>query len=202
MASSPTSEMESHIDNICKKYGLSYLNHDSINIDSKIPIEDLFKVNTKVYAGHNRHEALLRIMESLVSRNATILPEAKIKEPSQTWNQEHCDPPLELPEFERQWKDAKRFIEKNVPSTTKNEVNSLMTEFLAENIHSKHSWIHRKFCITRTGHYGGEQIAKIEMEKIAGYSVTCNKRREIIEHIKYRTMVEREEFDRPTYSEC
>lgn len=99
MASSPTSEMESHIDNICKKYGLSYLNHDSINIDSKIPIEDLFKVNTKVYAGHNRHEALLRIMESLVSRNATILPEDKIKEPSQTWNQEHCDPPLELPDL-------------------------------------------------------------------------------------------------------
>jgi hypothetical protein len=134
-------EMELHIDNICKKYGLSYLNRDfEINVDSKIPIADLFKVSTKVLASHNRHEALMRVMESLLSRNAAILSEDKIKELSQTWNQEHCGQPLEPLEFERQWEDAKHFIEKSEPSITKKEVNPLTTETLAEKIMSAHSF--------------------------------------------------------------
>src|SRR5437764_2297723 len=42
---------------------------------------------------------------------------------------------------------------------------------------------------------GGEQIIKVGLEEIAGYSMKINKRNEIIAHIKYRTMVNREEFD-------
>ena len=43
---------------------------------------------------------------------------------------------------------------------------------------------------------GGEQIIKVGLEEIAGYSMKIQKRNEIIAHIKYRTMVNREEFDR------
>ena len=45
-------------------------------------------------------------------------------------------------------------------------------------------------------HSGGEQIIKTELEKIAGYSIKINQRNEIIAHIKYRTIVNREEFDK------
>jgi putative DNA primase/helicase len=44
-------------------------------------------------------------------------------------------------------------------------------------------------------HKGGEQLIKVELEKIAGYSIRINTRNEVIAHIKYRTMVKREEFD-------
>ena len=33
------------------------------------------------------------------------------------------------------------------------------------------------------------------LEETAGYSINGHKRREIIDHIKYRTMIEREDFD-------
>ncbi|HEY6885777.1 MAG TPA: hypothetical protein VI278_17225 [Nitrososphaeraceae archaeon] len=42
---------------------------------------------------------------------------------------------------------------------------------------------------------GREQIIKVALEEIAGYSMRIQKRNEIIAHIKYRTMVNREEFD-------
>jgi P4 family phage/plasmid primase-like protien len=42
---------------------------------------------------------------------------------------------------------------------------------------------------------GGEQIIKITLEEIADYSINGHKRREIIDHIKYRTMIKREDFD-------
>jgi putative DNA primase/helicase len=44
-------------------------------------------------------------------------------------------------------------------------------------------------------HTGGEQSIKIELEKIAGQSIRINTRNEIIAHIKYRTMVKRDDFD-------
>jgi P4 family phage/plasmid primase-like protien len=45
---------------------------------------------------------------------------------------------------------------------------------------------------------GGEQIIKVGLEEIAGYSMRIQKRNEIIAHIKYRTMASREEFDNDT----
>jgi hypothetical protein len=79
-----------------------------------IPIEELFKPDTKILAGHNRHEALLWVMESLVSRNKSILPLDKIKDLARQLNTEQlCDPPLNDREFEKQWKCAIEFIVKN-----------------------------------------------------------------------------------------
>jgi hypothetical protein len=99
---------EKHIDSICRKHGLKYL--EAANGNNKVPIHDLFKQDTKVYEGHNRHEALLRVAESLITRNAGILPLGQIKSLSRTWNNDHCIPPIDDKEFEKQWKCAIRFI--------------------------------------------------------------------------------------------
>lgn len=102
-----------HFNNICKKYGLPYLDNVA-NGRSLTPIEDLFRPTTKIPAGHNRHEAILRVMESLISRNINILSLEEIKEFARTRNNELCDPPLHDKDFEFQWKCATEFIAKNV----------------------------------------------------------------------------------------
>ena len=104
---------ETHLDNICNKYGIPYLTDGNGSLaDSKIPITDLFAEDTRIYEGHNRHEALLRAMESLFKRNKGILTEEQIIKLAHEWNQKHCIPPLEPKAFSKQWKSAKTFVER------------------------------------------------------------------------------------------
>lgn len=123
-------EFEIHIDNICKKYRILYLEQrsDNVNYQSNnncvIPIEDLFKPNAKIYEGHNRHEALLRVAESLIQRNKNILSWEQIKKMVYDWNQGHCIPPLNDKEFERQCKDALKFTTKTNDKAIENKGNS------------------------------------------------------------------------------
>jgi hypothetical protein len=108
-----------HINNICKKYSIPYLDGNS-GIDdennsknnSRIPIEDLFKSEFKVYEGHNRHEALMRATESLIVRNSSILSIEEIKSLARQWNNQHCAPPLDDKNFEKQWRSAINFVTK------------------------------------------------------------------------------------------
>ena len=37
-----------------------------------------------------------------------------IKQMAQLWNQSHCEPPLDNKEFEKQWKCALKFVNKNI----------------------------------------------------------------------------------------
>lgn len=76
------------------------------------PIHDLFAPQYKIAAGNNRHEDLLRVMESLIARNHEFLSEIEIRKWAHDWNRQHCGPPLSDEEFERQWRDAKKFIAK------------------------------------------------------------------------------------------
>ena len=104
-------DFEYHLNNIFKKYGISYLesNYPTDNnnsYSSLILIEDLFKPATRISKGYNRHEAVLRIAESILQRNKNILPLEQIKKIVCDWNQEHCIPPLDEKEFERQWEAA------------------------------------------------------------------------------------------------
>ena len=109
-------ELEEDIDSICKKYGIPYLDND--NGKSLPPIQDLLKEDTRIHQGHNRHEAVLRIMESWISRLGNILEQDQIRKLSHDWNQKHCIPPLDETEENRQWNDAMRFIQ------SKNSENS------------------------------------------------------------------------------
>jgi putative DNA primase/helicase len=103
-------EMQNHIDGICKKYGLAY-GKDS---GGQIPIQELFKEDFVVYKDHNRHGAILRIMESLITRNKSIMSELEIIQLAKQWNDKHCSPPLDDREFQKQWHDASVFLKKNV----------------------------------------------------------------------------------------
>ena len=70
-----------HIDNICRKYTIPYLEtaNNGNGKPPRIPIQDLFKFGFTIVEGHNRHEALMRTMESLLVRNSSILSYDQIK---------------------------------------------------------------------------------------------------------------------------
>lgn len=118
-------EFESKLDKIFKKFDFSYLdsnNDNSIHVDL-IPINELFKKDFFIHEGHNRHEALLRAMESLIKRNKEILDLSIIKKLADQWNQQHCKPPLDDTKFEKQWNDAVNFIDKNERNNKNNQQN-------------------------------------------------------------------------------
>ena len=105
-------ELEQHIHRICKKYGIPYLGNSNGNGRSLTPIQYLFEGDTKVYVGHNRHEAVLRIMDSLIGKLNDILPLEKIKQLAWEQSNKICATPLQENELERQWKAALKFIER------------------------------------------------------------------------------------------
>jgi hypothetical protein len=104
-------DVQNRISSICKKYNIQYGDLNNNNNESiKIPITDLFNSETIILEGHNRHEAVLRVAESLIQRNKNILSLEEIKKIAYEWNQQHCIPPLDEKEFERQCKDAVKFV--------------------------------------------------------------------------------------------
>lgn len=108
-------DFRGHIDAICMKYNIPYLEATNGTDKALTPIAEMFKKDFEVLEGHNRHEALLRIMESLLARNMAILDIDSIKRIAAEWNQAHCKPPLPDADFEEQWHDATAFINKNPP---------------------------------------------------------------------------------------
>lgn len=108
--------LETTINNIYQKYNSNYKENN------KIPIQELCQEDYVVYKGNNRHVNVLRMMESLFSRNKDILSPYQIKKIAYDWNQKHCIPPLDDNELELQWEDAVKFIEKN------NKVNTIEHE--------------------------------------------------------------------------
>ncbi|MPZ05719.1 MAG: hypothetical protein GEU26_04765 [Nitrososphaeraceae archaeon] len=107
-----TSELEQHFDDISKKYGLQYLDINNGNGKALTPIQDLFKQDFEITEGNNRHEAVLRIAESLIFRNKGILSLDQIRELTWKRNLQICKPPLDKKEFDRQWDCAVDFVRK------------------------------------------------------------------------------------------
>jgi hypothetical protein len=103
-------DFEKHIDNICRKYG-KYLdsNDNGKSQPNKISIKELFHPHVKILEGE-RSVKILRIMDSLLRRNARILSLDQIRALAYNWNKEHCVPPLNDLEFEHQWNTATKFI--------------------------------------------------------------------------------------------
>ena len=110
------SMVEDRIRRVCNNHNIPYGfdNTSSTNGSYKIPIEDLFKPDTQIYEGENRHEAILRVMDALLSRNKGILTLDQIKKLSWERNQGLCVPSLDDVEMEKQWKCATTFIGKNI----------------------------------------------------------------------------------------
>lgn len=101
-----SAKLENALDEIYVKFGKSN------NQNGLIPIDNLFQNDFVVEEGNNRHLALLRVCESLIKRLKGLCEEKEIKELASNWNTEHCNPPLDDEEFEKQWKDAKKFLVK------------------------------------------------------------------------------------------
>ena len=105
-------EQSEYLEDAINKIYSKYEGNSKKNRENRLPIENLFKGEYKVSEGNNRHEDLLRVMESYIIRNRKILTEEEIKKWAHVWNQEHCKPPLDNKEFEKQWVCAKKFISK------------------------------------------------------------------------------------------
>lgn len=106
-----SNELMQHLDKVHKKYGMAYLdNADGKTGKSMIPITELKKPDFEILEGNNRHEALLRIMESRIVKLRGEVPPEEIRELCYVWNQQHCKPPLDDNEFEKQWIDAVKFV--------------------------------------------------------------------------------------------
>lgn len=110
-------KLEKTLNEIYAKFGKAESIDNDVN--NLIPLNELFKDDFVVYGGNNRQEFILRIMDSLISRNQKILSEEQIKALAQDINQKHCKPPLDKWEFEKKWTEAKKFVSKN----TKKNIN-------------------------------------------------------------------------------
>ncbi len=103
-------EMILHLDSICKKYKLKYLENDDGNGKALIPMEELKKPGFVIYGGNNRHEALMRYIESQIKTKYGRWTWSEFKQDAYYWNQVCCKPPLDDIEFEKQWDSACGFI--------------------------------------------------------------------------------------------
>jgi hypothetical protein len=115
------SKVEERISRVCMKYNITYgpNNNNDLYYNNLIPIEKLWETDTKILEGHNRHQELLRIMESLLQNNRKM-PIEMIKQMAYFWNQNHRDLALDDIEFDKQWKCAFKFVGKSFINNDRN----------------------------------------------------------------------------------
>ena len=94
-------ELMEHIDNICKKYGVEYLDKHYAN---------LLDSDSKIYEGA-RHDSLISIANSILFRNGgrNGIKKSRLASLNSnfvTINEERCIPPLPIKEVNSIWKDA------------------------------------------------------------------------------------------------
>jgi P4 family phage/plasmid primase-like protien len=158
--------------------------------------------------GHNRHEDLHRVMDSLIKRNYDIIPLEKIKQLAREHNTiEFYEEPISDIDFERQWIQAVRFIR------SKNEEDSQVTAIkedpgdertrvqkLVDSITQEHTFV----TMTDNGelyHFNGkmyepgqEWIIK-EKCRLLESKTTTHEVQEVINYIKDSTYKSRALFD-------
>ena len=104
-----------HIHEICKRYGLHYLNDANDVSDTeggKPTVADLVKEGSVILAGNNRHNGLVKMGMSVYSYLRGKYPLSTIKEiVFRVLNDIYCVPPLDKKEFEGNvWKSILRYI--------------------------------------------------------------------------------------------
>ena len=93
--------------NICKKYNLG------VGDSGKIPMKLLMDSDTKIIAGHNRHEAIMRYAESILRRFPKMTND-EFEDMVMLKNNRMCDPPLNGAELEKQINCAIGFIQEQI----------------------------------------------------------------------------------------
>jgi hypothetical protein len=105
-------EVEDKLFEVYEKYGLLVGTESNNGKTSKIPIEELLKPDFIIEAGHNRHEAVLRVIEHYYLKYREFKTLNEIYDICWKWNLNHCKPPLSQADFERQIKDGLKFVDK------------------------------------------------------------------------------------------
>lgn len=95
------------IDKICDEYSLG---KDERNM---VPMKLLMDNDTKIMAGNNRHEGVLRVACSFL-RKYPNMEKQLFKDMIMLKNKRMCDPPLSESEIDKQIKDAENFISKQI----------------------------------------------------------------------------------------
>jgi P4 family phage/plasmid primase-like protien len=198
-------DFEAHIDTICRKYGISYLESTTNNGNrTQPPIEEIFKDDYVVVEGNNRHVELLRVMESLIIRNRGILSLYKIQELAIEWNNKHCYPPLDNKEFSKQWKCACKFINDKAnksPYLREHERRDNIIRDATETILSQNRFLtieeSKEMLYYEGGVYvhGGEVLIEKAAEKLFGYRLANRHIAEIKGHIMRVTYRKQADLD-------
>jgi hypothetical protein len=97
---------------IYKKYGLLIGNESRNGETNKILMEELLKPDFIIEEGHNRHEAVLRVIEYYYLKYREYKPLDEISDISWKWNLSRCNPPISKSDFDRQLSDGIRFVDK------------------------------------------------------------------------------------------
>lgn len=106
-------KIEDKLYEIYEKYGLVVGDSkDKNGPTNKIPMDELLKPDYIIEEGHNRHEAVLRVIDHyyLKYRESKSLDE--IYDVSWKWNLNHCNPPLSQSDFEGQFSNGIKFVDK------------------------------------------------------------------------------------------
>jgi P4 family phage/plasmid primase-like protien len=203
-----TFELEKHFDNILQKYGIEYLsNSNEIAGKALTPIQELFKPGHYVLKGHNRHEDLLRVMESLIARNKDVLPLDQIKEIARKHNSmEFYEEPLSEVDFDRLWKQAVRFIESKNENkaedssnddeeSDKNKIQRLVDSIMKEHIFVTMTDNEQTYCFNGKIYLPDQEWIIKEKCRLIEPKIKTYEIQEVINYIKDSTYRSREIFD-------
>jgi P4 family phage/plasmid primase-like protien len=210
LSSQQAIELMRHIDNICSKYGLKYLEKEK----NKILTEPLKKIIKTLqlepefqYIIHEgqRHMTMLSFADSLLIHHKNKQSKEKLKKFFLLVNDSICLPPLPENEINSIWKSGDNFVENLDIYVQKNrtlpEKQSLI-ENATENIMSKYRLLtieETKEILVYNGNgvfvQGGEILIEKELEEMFGFQLRSSDISEIKGHIMRKTYVKREKFD-------
>src|SRR5215208_97019 len=199
-----------HIDNICSKHGLKYLEKEKNKILTKLlrKIIKTLKIEPElhynIYEGE-RHMTMLSFADSLLIHHKNTKSKEELKTFFLQIADTVCLPPLPENEINSIWKSAERFVEDLDIHNQKNRILSekqTLIENATENIMSKYRLFtieENKEILFYNGHgvyvKGGEILIEKELEFLFGFEIRSSDIAEIKGHIMRKTYVKREEFD-------
>jgi P4 family phage/plasmid primase-like protien len=208
-------ELIRHIDTICRKYGLKYLDFQNHKRSSEIRkmIKSLSINPELVIEEGERHTILLSIADSLLIKHFKLkngkedeksIQTQKLKDFFVEINNQLCKPfPLPEKEMNEIWNSAINYVInlKNRQSSYKEEEKNLVekaTEYLLSKYHFLTSENSQEILYYENGVYqrGGEIIIEKELENEYSYELKTSIIYEVKGHIKRHTFVKPEEFDR------
>jgi len=205
-------ELIRHIDAICRKYGLKYLEKgENAIITPKIRemVSKLEVDNTIIIPEGQRHITLLSLADSLLIKHHILANKStdELKQFFENINSNLCKPyPLPQKEIDSIWKNAIGFVEDNREQLKSRNIQVKKKESLieeaTETILSLHKFTtieeSKEILYYNNGVYekGGEILIEKELETNFGYRLKINDIKEIKDHIRRKTYVKNDEFDK------